>query len=212
MNDIPSIWLAARASGLIAYLLLTATMVAGLTLSTRPFGRRLKPATVTEIHRTLSLAGLTALTVHLATLVADTSVTVPVLGVFVPGLVEYRPLATAIGVAAFDFMVLIAVSFPARKFMGIRSWRRLHYLSFLAYLMAAGHGIAAGTDTTQPVVQWMYISTISLVVTLTTFRALGARKKRARAARSARSRDAGSRRDTQPDGAPANVFPHTTAA
>ena len=40
----PTFWLLARASGLTAYGLLTASVLAGLTLKSKPFGRALKPA------------------------------------------------------------------------------------------------------------------------------------------------------------------------
>jgi hypothetical protein len=37
----PTFWLLARASGLTAYVLLTGSVLAGLTLKSRPFGRAL---------------------------------------------------------------------------------------------------------------------------------------------------------------------------
>ena len=53
--------LAARpASGFTAYLLLTASVLAGLVLKSRPF-RSLKPAAVTDTHRFLAMLGLRAL-------------------------------------------------------------------------------------------------------------------------------------------------------
>ncbi len=44
MKTDPTFWLLARASGLTAYGLLTASVLAGLVLKARPFGRALKPA------------------------------------------------------------------------------------------------------------------------------------------------------------------------
>ena len=56
MKTDPTFWILARASGLTAYLLLTASIMAGLVLKARPF-RSLKPAQVTDIHRFLALLG-----------------------------------------------------------------------------------------------------------------------------------------------------------
>ena len=44
MTADPTFWILARASGLLAYGLLTAAMLAGLVLRARPFGRALRPA------------------------------------------------------------------------------------------------------------------------------------------------------------------------
>ena len=53
MKNDPTFWLLARASGLTAYALLTASVLAGLVLKSRPF-RSLKPAAVTDTHRFLA--------------------------------------------------------------------------------------------------------------------------------------------------------------
>ena len=44
MKTDPTFWLLARASGLTAYGLLTTSVLAGLVLKSKPFGRALKPA------------------------------------------------------------------------------------------------------------------------------------------------------------------------
>ena len=55
MKSDPTFWILARASGLMAYALLTSSVLAGLVLKARPFGRSLRPATVTDVHRFLAL-------------------------------------------------------------------------------------------------------------------------------------------------------------
>ncbi len=66
-------------------------------------------------------------------------------------------------------MLLIYVSFSLRRRIGVRNWRRLHYLTFAVFGAATVHGIAAGTDT------WafgLYASSIAAVVSLTVWRVL----------------------------------------
>ena len=41
---------------------------------------------------------------------------------------------------------MLAVSFRMRTVIGQRGWRRLHYASFGAFVLALCHALAAGTD------------------------------------------------------------------
>ena len=90
MKNDPTFWFLARASGLTAYILLTASVLAGLVLKSRPFGRALKPATVTDLHRFLALLGLGAVALHGITLVLDSTVQISPIALLVPGLSAYR--------------------------------------------------------------------------------------------------------------------------
>lgn len=190
MTD-PTFWFIARAAGLTAFAVLTLSVLAGLVLSGRPFGRAVKPALIAEVHRVLALLGLGALGVHGAALVLDKSVDIPIQALVIPGLVPYRPVWTALGVTAGLFMMLLVASWNMRTRIGVKNWRRIHKASFLAFLMAAAHGVWAGTDTSQPWALGLYVGAIGLVGTALTWRIL-MRPKRARAtAAPARHGDAG---------------------
>lgn len=171
MKTDPTFWLLARASGITAYLLLTTSMLAGLVLKARPF-RSLKPAQVTDIHRFLALLGLGTLALHGATLLLDRAVTIPWIALLVPGLSPYRPLAVGIGVLAAELMLVVYVSFGQRKRIGAKTWRKLHFASFVVFAGAAAHGLLAGSDTQQPWARALYLLTIGAVVGATAFRAL----------------------------------------
>ena len=172
MTTDPTIWLVARASGLLAYGLLTASVLAGLTLKVRPFGTRLRGATVMEVHRTLSFLGLAAIGLHGLALVLDHVVNIRISDLLVPGMAPYRPLWTALGVVAAELSVLVIVSFPLRKIIGARVWRRLHWATYLTFALATLHGIQAGTDTSQPWAHALYIGALASVAGATTWRAL----------------------------------------
>ena len=73
----------------------------------------------------------------------DTTVKITPAALFVPGLVPYRPLWTALGVLAAELMVLIYASFGLRKRIGVKNWRRLHYATYLVFALATVHGLAA---------------------------------------------------------------------
>ena len=64
MHGDPTFWILARASGLTAYVLLWAAVMAGLTLRSRAFRSRLRPVAVTDVHRMLTLLALGAIALH----------------------------------------------------------------------------------------------------------------------------------------------------
>lgn len=175
MNGLPVVWLTARAAGITAYVLLTLSMLAGLTLKTRPMGRLVSGATAMEVHRSLTLMGLLALAVHGVALVADRTVDIGVVELLVPGTLPYRPVWTAMGVIAAELMLILAISFRLRRRMGMRAWRALHMAAFPTFLLATLHGIFAGTDSGSGWMRWVYVGAVGSVAGGVAFRALTAR-------------------------------------
>jgi len=169
MND-PTFWLLARASGLTAYVLMTLTVVAGLAVKSRPFGRALKAAAALDVHRFLTILAAGAIALHGLALVLDSTVRIGALALLVPGLAPYRPLATALGVLAAELTVLIGVSFPLRKRIGTRAWRRLHWATYGVFALSTVHGLAAGTDT--PWALPLYLGAVGVVAFAAAWRAL----------------------------------------
>jgi len=172
MTHDPTFWLLARAAGLTAYALLTASVLAGLVLKSRPFGTTLRPAAVTDLHRTLTTLGLGALALHGLALIADSTVHVDLPSLVVPGLVGYRQLPVALGVLAGDLMLLVIASFRLRKLIGARNWRRLHWLTYVVFAASTAHGLLAGTDTSRPWALGLYLGAVGAVAAATAWRAL----------------------------------------
>ena len=170
MKD-PTFWFVARASGLTAYALLTSSVLMGLVVKSRPL-RRLRQAAVTDLHRFLALLGLGMVALHGIALLLDSTVHIPVLGLFVPGLVGYRTVATAVGVVTAELMLLVYVSFALRKRIGTRNWRRLHWATYAVFAGATVHGLAAGTDSGRPWAVGLYLGAMGLVAAASAWRAL----------------------------------------
>ncbi|HZR91966.1 MAG TPA: hypothetical protein VFA44_06095 [Gaiellaceae bacterium] len=171
MKADPTFWLIARASGLTAYTLLTASVLAGLVLKSRPF-RSLRPAAVTDTHRFLALLGLAAVAVHGAALLLDSTVRLTPLALVLPGAAGYRPAAVAAGVIAAELMLAVYASFSLRTRIGVRSWRRLHWAAYAIFAAATVHGLAAGTDTSRPWAFSLYLAALGSVVAAAAWRAL----------------------------------------
>jgi sulfoxide reductase heme-binding subunit YedZ len=182
----PTFWILARASGLTAYVLLTLSVLAGLTVKSKPFGKAVRIPTVTDLHRFLALLGLGAVAIHGTTLVLDSTIRITPAALLVPGLVPYRPVWTSLGVLAAELMLVVYLSFGLRKRIGVRNWRRLHYATYAIFAAATLHGLAAGTDTAQRWAVWLYAGALGAVVAATGWRALTAGATRTAAARSPR--------------------------
>lgn len=171
MKD-PTFWILVRSSGLTAYTLLTLSLLAGLVVKSRPFGRAVKAASVTDTHRFLSLLALAGVAIHGIALVLDTVVKIPLGVLLLPGASPYRPVATGLGVVGAELALLIVVSFPLRKRIGMRAWRNLHWATYAAFLLVTAHGLAAGTDSARPWAFALYVGAAGAVVFATVWRAL----------------------------------------
>jgi len=145
MSHVPLAWFLARASGLVAFGLLTLSMWLGLAMSTRLLGTRRQKALL-GWHRTLVWTGLSMIGLHLISVLADPTLHFGLAAVLVPFAAPWHPGAIAAGIVAGWLMLMLALSFRARKWIGARGWRALHYASFLAFALVLGHALTAGSD------------------------------------------------------------------
>lgn len=172
MRSDPTFWILARASGLLAYALLTSSVLAGIVLKARPFGAALKAAAVADLHRFLAVLGLGFIALHASALVLDSTVRISIAALFVPGFVPYRPLWSSFGVLAAELMLLVYASSALRRRIGIRAWRRLHWLTYAVFALATVHGLAAGTDGGRPWALAFYGGAVGAVTAAAGWRAL----------------------------------------
>jgi methionine sulfoxide reductase heme-binding subunit len=166
-------WYAARAGGIVAFALLTAGVVFGLTLSGRARLEGWPRFAVEDVHRFVGLLAGTFVGIHVAGLLAETYVPFSLTQILVPGTAPYRPLATALGVIAMELLAALAVTNHYRKRIPHGVWRRAHYLNFAVWLLALVHGIAAGTDSAAWWGVALYSASAASVAALLVWRALG---------------------------------------
>jgi sulfoxide reductase heme-binding subunit YedZ len=145
LAGVPVAWFVARAAGLVAFGLLTLSVWLGLAMSVKLIApRRMK--SLLAWHRTIVWTGLSMLGLHVVALLLDPTLHFGLGSVLVPFASHWRPGAVAAGVVTGWLMLVLAVSFRARKWIGQKGWRRLHYASFAAFFLALGHALSAGTD------------------------------------------------------------------
>jgi predicted ferric reductase len=167
-----SLWITSRAAGVTAFLALTLDVVFGLLVSTGAADRWIPRARSVDVHRWLSTVALTMTAVHALALLGDRFVRFDVLDVLVPFLSSYRAFAVAVGIVAAYGAVLVHASFSLRRRIGAKTWRKLHYLSFVVFAAALLHGLFAGSDASVPEMQALYISSASVVGALGLYRVL----------------------------------------
>lgn len=183
-------WMLIRASGLIAYVLLSASVIWGLVLAGRLVKR--SPKSLNYLHESLSVGALVATVAHVLFLSVDRFVEFDWDELLVPGRSDWHPIAVAFGIVALYGMFLVSLSFYLRKQIGQRFWRGLHYSSFGIWAATVVHGLLAGTDRFEPWVLGLYASTAAAVLMLIglRYRNLGF----AHSSRSVPARDGGRRR------------------
>ena len=143
------LWYTTRATGLIALLLITASVVLGLLTSVR-FARPNWPRFVTVgLHRNMSLLVLAFTGLHIVTTVTDSYAHINLLAVVVPFASSYRPIWLGLGTAAFDLLLAVTITSLLRVHVGHRLWRFVHWLAYLCWPAAIFHSLGTGTDTPQ---------------------------------------------------------------
>lgn len=144
-SNLPLAWLVARSAGLVSFGLLTLSVWLGLALSTRLLGTRRQKALVAW-HRTVVWAALWTLVLHVGAVLLDPVLHFGVAAALVPFAAPWKPVAVGAGAVAGWLSLVLATSFRARRWIGQRTWRKLHYASFAAFALALGHALFAGTD------------------------------------------------------------------
>lgn len=141
-------WYTARAGGIVSWALLSASVLWGLALSTKVFGKRPRPNWLLDLHQWLGTLTMIFLGVHVAGLLFDTYVDFGLTDVLVPFASSWDPSAVAWGIVAFYLLLAVELTALGRRWMPKKVWRSVHYLSFPVFVLATVHGVAAGTDAT----------------------------------------------------------------
>jgi methionine sulfoxide reductase heme-binding subunit len=144
---VPVDWYAARAAGVVAYLLLTAVVLVGLTLSGRANLGRWPKFVVTELHRFGSLLVGVFVGIHVLAIALDSYTPFSVAQLVVPFTSAYRPFWVALGIVSAELLVAVAVTNALKSRISYRLWRRAHFATFLVWGGATLHGLGAGTDS-----------------------------------------------------------------
>lgn len=157
-------WYITRAAGLMGYLLFWLSTVWGFAVGSKIFDSFLERVFTFDFHEHLSLLSIGFLILHVLVLLIEKVEPLSLAEILVPFISAYRPFWTGIGIISFYLTILVTVTFYIRKWISMKTFRTIHYLSVAAYFGSLLHSVYAGTDTTLTWVQWMYGGTTLITV------------------------------------------------
>ena len=140
-------WIAARALGVMAYLLLALEVATGLVLShPRNTAAWRKTKQVFPWHELLTVFTFGFLAIHGVLLAVDRYANVGWLGALVPGLSAFRTPAIALGTVAAYTMLFTAITAKWTRLLPSGWWLKVHRVAALTFLMTWLHAVLSGTD------------------------------------------------------------------
>jgi methionine sulfoxide reductase heme-binding subunit len=139
-------WYITRASGIVTLVLLTLTMVLGLTTTSRTRARNWPGFAHQELHRRISMLAVVFLAIHVATSILDTYVHIGWAAIVVPFTSPYSRFWVGMGTVALDLMAAVFISSLLRPRISPRSWRGIHWLAYGCWPVALAHTFGVGTD------------------------------------------------------------------
>lgn len=163
-------WYVARSSGIVAWLMLTASVLWGVMLSTKAFAGWRRPAWLLDLHRWLGGLTVAFVLLHMGALIADNYVHFDLVTVMVPFTSGWRRVPVALGVLAAWMVFAVQVTSLAVVRLSKRTWRIIHMSGYLAFLLTSIHAAAAGTDTGSALYKVTAAASIVMVAWATMYR------------------------------------------
>src|SRR5436190_4192248 len=173
-------WYVARSCGIVSWVVLTASVLWGLLLSSKSFRKSLAPSWLLDLHRYLGGLAVIFLGLHLLGLAQDRFIHFGITELFVPFASRWRPGAVAWGVATCYLLLAVEVTSLVRRRLPVRVWRVTHGLAFPMFVCGTVHLLAAGTDARTDALRWGAITAIAVVILATVARVVAHRRVIAR--------------------------------
>jgi sulfoxide reductase heme-binding subunit YedZ len=165
-------WLASRAFGVVAIVLVSLSVGVGLALAGR-FGRRPGlPARLKRMHESLALAGLIAIAIHGLLLLGDSYLRPGIAGIALPFALANQPAWTGLGIIGGWLAAIVGLSFYVRRWIGIVVWRWLHRWTLAVYALGIAHTLGSGTDAHSAWLLGLLAATALPIVFVGTYRFL----------------------------------------
>ena len=144
------LWFATRATGVIALVLLTATVILGVGGIARIELPGLPRVVTAGLHRNLSLLVVALVGVHVLTTVTDSYTRIGLAAAVVPFSSGYRTFWLGLGAVALDLLLAVLLTSLLRGRLPYRAWRAVHWLGYACWPVALWHGLGTGSDSRVP--------------------------------------------------------------
>ena len=159
-----AVWYLTRGSGVVSLILLTASVVLGITTAVRWATARWPRFVVEGLHKNISLLSVVFLGVHIVTAIGDGYVPIRWIDAVVPFASQYSPFWLGLGALAFDCLLAVIITSLLRVRLGHRIWRATHWLAYACWPIAVVHGLGVGSDSGQAWMQAIDLVAVAAVV------------------------------------------------
>jgi methionine sulfoxide reductase heme-binding subunit len=171
------LWYASRATGIVAFVLLT--VVLGLGIAVR--GKNKLPAlprfATADLHRNISLLAVVFIAVHVLTAVLDSYVHIPLLAAIIPFTSGYERLWLGLGAVALDLMLAMIVTSLLRGRLNRTLWRVIHLTAYLCWPVALVHSVFSSKDLQRSPLIFIGIASVVLVTAAVAWRMVRAARQ-----------------------------------
>ena len=171
-------WYVARSAGIVAWLMLTASVIWGVILSTKAFPEHRRPAWLLDLHRWLGGLTVWFVAIHLAALVADNYSHFGLADLAIPYASSWKPGAVALGVLAMWSLVAVQGTSLAMKRLPRKVWRYIHFLSYVSFWLTSLHAAFAGTDRNSGLYQGTAVASVAAIAWALMYRVSNRRGRR----------------------------------
>jgi methionine sulfoxide reductase heme-binding subunit len=157
-------WYLTRSTGAVALVLLTLTVALGVVDVRRYASARWPRFVIDGLHRNLALVTLVFLVLHILTSVLDSFAPIGLIDAVIPFVGSYRPFWLGLGAVSFDLLLAVTITSLARRRVGYRTWRAVHWLSYASWPVALLHGFGTGSDVRNTWLMLLSIACLMVVV------------------------------------------------
>ncbi len=166
-------WLVSRASGILALVLISLSVIMGLAMAAKAISRPGLKRGVMRLHEHIALVALVAIAVHGLALLGDNWLKPGWRGITVPFALSYRPMFTGLGIIAGYLALLLGPSFYLRRRIGARRWRKLHRATVVIWVLGVVHTLGSGSDGGKLWLRAVVLAPVIPIVYLIVLRAIG---------------------------------------
>jgi len=126
---------------------------------------------VFQLHTIAGWLGLLTLIGHMLILLVDQYMTFTIFEILIPFVTDYHTFGTSLGIVAFYFFAItLYTSDVLIMKMKFPVWKKIHFIVFPAWLFSLAHGLLVGTDSSNPFVLSLYISSLLVIIVLALLR------------------------------------------
>lgn len=155
-----ALWYAARSTGYVSLLMLTAILVLGIVTAMRWDSRDWPRFLTQAVHRNLSLLVLIFLGIHIIASVVDPFAGIAALNTVAPFTGSYRPVWLGLGVVSMELLVALVITSLLRQRIAFGVWRAVHWAAYACWPLAMLHTLGTGSDVRSP---WALVLSLGCV-------------------------------------------------